>query len=176
MNLLIRCFLVWMTSFFRKPLKLTEPSILDLVVFPGDLDIYAHMNNGRYLTVMDLGRFDFILRSGLGSMARRMKWNPLVASAVVRYRRPLFLFQRYRLVTRVVSWDERWIYIEQRFEHDGHLVCVGLIKGLFFGARGRIPTHEVIHQVSPGLLPAQPPHWVSRWKDLEHSLPRGERH
>ena len=29
-------------------------------VWPNDLDTNAHMNNGRYLTLMDLGRFDLM--------------------------------------------------------------------------------------------------------------------
>jgi len=175
MNLLLRCLLVWLSTFVRKRLKILEPSVLSLTVLPNDLDIYGHMNNGRYLTVMDLGRFDFILRSGLGRLAREKAWNPLVASAVIRYRRPLFLFQNYRLVTRVTGWDTRWIYIEQRFERDGHLLAVGLIKGLFYGKSGRVSTHEVLNVLSPGICSPDIPKVVSSWRELESHLPRGEK-
>ena len=34
-------------------------------VWPNDLDTNAHMNNGRYLTLMDLGRFDLMTQCGL---------------------------------------------------------------------------------------------------------------
>ena len=39
-------------------------SYLTLRVCPGDLDTSLHMNNGRYWTLMDLGRTDLMLRSG----------------------------------------------------------------------------------------------------------------
>lgn len=34
-------------------------------VWPHDLDPSIHMNNGRYLALMDLGRLDLLIRSGL---------------------------------------------------------------------------------------------------------------
>ena len=140
MNLYFRCLLVWVLSLFRPRLGLLDISVLKLRVLPGDLDIYGHMNNGRYLTIMDLGRFDLILRSPLGKIIRRRQWNPIVAASTVSYYRPLQVFDGFELHTRVVAWDEKWVYLEQRFEKKGKLAAAGLIKGLLVGREGSVPT------------------------------------
>jgi acyl-ACP thioesterase len=66
MNLYFRLILVLISGLLSK----TRTSIMDVHsvwfrVLPNDLDTNLHMNNGRYLTIMDLGRTDAILRSGL---------------------------------------------------------------------------------------------------------------
>ena len=66
MNLWLRLIWLFLTTPFRPRLAIpTDVSVLGLRVLPNDLDLSLHMNNGRYLTVMDLGRLDLILRSGL---------------------------------------------------------------------------------------------------------------
>ncbi len=139
-------------------------SVLDFRVLPSDLDVYGHMNNGRYLTLMDLGRMDMLYRTGLIHIAKKRRWNPLVASSLVRYKKSLSLFQPYRLHTRIVCWDEKWFFIEQKFKINGHDIAVGLIKGLFYGHKGKVPTETVIaalgHQMSSPPMPDSIKMWL----------------
>lgn len=144
MNLFIRLMLVLLSGHFRPKLKVTDSSVLFFVVCPNDLDIYAHMNNGRYLTVMDLGRIDLILRSPLGEVASKNKWNPLVAASHMIFKRPLKIFETYRLRTRILGWDHKWFFIEQRFEHRNKVIATGYVKGLFRGPEGNIPSEEAL--------------------------------
>ncbi|HAJ90090.1 MAG TPA: Mesenchymal stem cell protein DSCD75, partial [Rhodospirillaceae bacterium] len=54
MNLLLRVLYVFISAFFKpKIADICAPSYLKLVVCPNDLDFNMHMNNGRYLTIMD---------------------------------------------------------------------------------------------------------------------------
>src|SRR4051812_18873135 len=108
MNLWLRLCWVWLRSRFAPKLSVLEASRLHLFVCPNDLDVYGHLNNGRYLALMDLGRIDLIWRSRLGDLVYKRKWYPLVAGVSIRYRRPLKLFQGFTLVTRVASWDAKW--------------------------------------------------------------------
>ena len=45
------------------------------------------MNNGRYLTLMDLGRADLVIRSGLWRAVLRHGWAPVVSAVKIRFRR-----------------------------------------------------------------------------------------
>ncbi len=54
---------------------------------PGDIDTYPEMNNGRFWTVMDFGRYDRAFRSGLMRMAHRNGWFFVAAGGSIRYRR-----------------------------------------------------------------------------------------
>jgi acyl-CoA thioesterase FadM len=47
----------------RGPLDLLGESVVRFRVWPGDLDFNLHMNNGRYLTLMGLGRLDLMARA-----------------------------------------------------------------------------------------------------------------
>ncbi|MBI2082239.1 MAG: thioesterase family protein [Deltaproteobacteria bacterium] len=131
MNLLFRLIKVILLSFFRPRFGTLEMGTLNFIVWPHDLDPLFHMNNGRYLTIMDLGRFDIILRTGIGRLSLKNKWMPLVGYVSIQYKKPLRFFQRYQLQTRLIAWDEKWFYLEQRFVRKGQLFARGLVKGIF---------------------------------------------
>ncbi|GAC28971.1 acyl-CoA thioesterase [Brumicola pallidula] len=46
---------------------------------PNDLDVNMHVNNGRYLTLCDLTRVDFFVRSGIAGLMLKHKWSPIIA-------------------------------------------------------------------------------------------------
>ncbi len=164
---LLRSFRVFAAALSRPPLHPLDESVVSFRVWPNDLDVNLHMNNGRYLTLMDLGRLDLVVRMGVLRTLRRRKWNPVVGSLQVRYRRSLLPFQRYDIRTRLVGWDERWFYVEQRFERAGETVAAALVKGLFLGPEGRVPTQAVVdatgHHVDPPALPEA----VAAWQESE---------
>lgn len=112
--------------------------------WPNDLDSNMHMNNGRYLTIMDLGRLDLILRTGLWPVMRARKWFPVIASAKVSFRRSLNVFETFELTTQVIGWDEKWLYIEHRMERGGKVMAQAFVKGLFLGPDGKVPMAELV--------------------------------
>lgn len=158
MNLFFRLLLLLFCMPFKKRLNIIDSSELSFHVLPNDLDIYGHMNNGRYLTLMDLGRMDWIWRTGLGRAARQNRWNPLVAASTIRYRKSLTLWKRFTLRTRILGWDEKWFYIEQVFKKGERVMASAVVKGLFRGPKGNVPASQILaalghHQPSPELSP-----------------------
>src|SRR3990167_8323768 len=144
MNLFFRILLLLFSMPFKKPLTLSEVSELRFTVLPNDLDIYGNMNNGRYLTLMDLGRMDWIWRTGLRKAARDNHWNPLVAASTIRYKKSLTLWKRFTLRTRILGWDEKWFYIEQVFKKGERVMTVAVVKALFRGPKGNVPPGVVL--------------------------------
>lgn len=158
MNLIFRLIWVILTARARGPMGVTEEGRFSLRCWPNDLDTNLHMNNGRYLTVMDLGRLDLILRTGLWTAMRRRKWYPVVGSAKITFRRSLNAFEAFDLTTQVIGWDDKWLYIEHRMERDGKLMAQAFVKGLFLGPDGKVPMAELVAAIghghgSPGLDP-----------------------
>lgn len=147
-----------------------EDSVIRFRVWPNDLDVNLHMNNGRYLTLMDLGRLDLIVRIGVLGTLRRRRWNPVIGSLQIRYRRSLLPFQEYAIRTRLLCWDERWFYLDQRFERGGEVVAVALVKGLFLGPEGRVPTQQVVDASPHRIASPPPPGAVSAWQEAERAL------
>lgn len=135
MNLWLRLLLYLIRYPWRTPLaSAADAGQLTFRVAPLDLDLSLHMNNGRYLTLMDLGRIDFMVRSGLWRAIRRHGWTPIASSIVIRYRRELKPFARFRLETRLISWAEASVVMEQTFillsgPHAGQVAARALFKG-----------------------------------------------
>ncbi len=166
----LRSLRVGLAALRRPRLHPLEDSVIRFRVWPNDLDVNLHMNNGRYLTLMDLGRLDLIVRMGVLGTLRRRRWNPVIGSLQVRYRRSLLPFQAYDIRTRLLCWDERWFFLDQRFERRGDVVASALVKGLFLGPDGRVPTQQVVDASPHRIESPPPPEAVSAWQDAERAL------
>ncbi|SJN12381.1 Mesenchymal stem cell protein DSCD75 [Leucobacter sp. 7(1)] len=84
-------------------------------VWPTDLDLLRHMNNGKYLSVMDVGRFDLIQRNGTWDVMTREGWYPVVVGQTISYRKSLNPWQRFWIESKILGFDEQAVYMEQRF-------------------------------------------------------------
>lgn len=115
-------------------------------VWPNDLDLNRHMNNSRYLALMDLGRYDLTRRIGLLQTARRNKWFPVVAAQTIRFRKSLAPFERFELHTRVAAWDAKSFYLEQTFTRGEELVAEAMVRARFLSRDGALTTAKVLEQ------------------------------
>jgi acyl-CoA thioesterase FadM len=147
-------------------LGVLDEDVLSMRVLPTDIDINFHMNNARYLSVMDYARMHLLARTRLLEHTLNSRWQPLVGATWVTYRRSLHLFAAYRLASRMVCWDERWFYIEQIFSRRDGLAAVGWIKGVLRDARGIVEPQQVIERVAPGLASPPMPGAVAQWNEL----------
>jgi acyl-CoA thioesterase FadM len=170
MSFLLRLLLVMLRAGFGKRRGLHEPSRVRVRVWPNDLDLNIHMNNGRYLTLMDLGRMDLMLRTGAMKLWFSRGWQPLVALSACRHFKALKCFQAFELRTTLLGWDEKWFYFEQRFLRGDDLYALGVVKALMAGKEGPVPSerlfkelgYENIFHHSPAL-----PEWVLTWLQAE---------
>lgn len=164
MNLWFRLLWLLLRQPFRPRIGALDTSELDLRVWPSDLDPNLHMNNGRYLALMDLGRLDLVMATGLGRVCWRRGWRPVAGAISIRFRRPLNPFVRFSLKTRILGWDEKWFYLEQVFAEPGGEVAQvpkgvdesqanrrveksfaqAVFRGLFLDRRGRVPSQAVM--------------------------------
>ena len=143
MNLYFRLFLTLLKALRGPRVRPGEAVELELRVLPTDLDLNGHMNNGRYLTVMDLGLATLFIRSGFARMCLNKGWRPMSGGSLVHFRRGLTLFQRYTLRLTLVGWDEFWSYCHFEFIRGGEVCATGVVKGATVSGKGRVPTSEV---------------------------------
>jgi acyl-CoA thioesterase FadM len=136
---------------------------LHLRIWPNDLDTNLHVNNGRYLTIADLGRLDWFVRAGVLRVARTQKAMPVVGDSLAKFRKSLNVFQTFTLETRLLGWDEKWGFIEHRFIRNKRVLGVIVIRGVFLGPKGPMKPNDLLtslshHRPSPPL-----PQWVVEW-------------
>ncbi|MCP3061223.1 SDR family NAD(P)-dependent oxidoreductase [Myxococcus sp. K38C18041901] len=133
-----------------------EESVTRWRVLPSDLDLFGHMNNSRYLAMMDLGRVDLLVRAGLLPQVLRHRWVVPVGETSLQFRDSLRLFESYELGTRLVSWDEQWLYFQQEFRRPsepGRPVVTGHVRAVFRDANGTVPPAQVLRSVAGHEVP-----------------------
>lgn len=164
MNLLVRLILVLVSALLRPRLVPMEASRVAFRVLPTDLDLNMHMTNARYFSVMDLGRLDLVVRSGLGRPMLRNRWQAVLGASTIRFRRSLKPFQRYDVVTRVLCWDDRWFYIEQRAETPQGTAAVAVMQGAFLGKGGIVPPADMLRAAGMAIDSPPVPDFVAAWR------------
>jgi acyl-CoA thioesterase FadM len=165
-NLYLRLFLLLFRLIALPRKGLLEASRVAFRVLPTDCDINFHMNNGRYLTFMDLGRVHLATQTGLMPVIIRKRWRAALAAAEINFIRSLAPFQRFDLVTRIVTWDEKYCYMEQKFESGGAVCAHAYVKGLFLDAKGRVASSTVLAEMGFGESPPPMPEELRIWAEL----------
>jgi YbgC/YbaW family acyl-CoA thioester hydrolase len=131
-----------------------------------DLDELRHMNNGVYLGLMDHARLDLLERTGLWRVLRAAGVYPVVTSQTITYRKSLTLGQRFTIETRLAGFDDRQVYIEQRFVVAGEQYAQGFVAGRFLRERGGVVSMADLADLTGVDVAGHPiPDWMHDWAE-----------
>ena len=173
MNLYLRLLLIWLRNLRRDRLHYLHAAESAFRVLPHDLDALGHMNNGRYLQIMDVARTEWMLLTGVAGAIRANRWAPLLGGGVIRYRHSLKLMQRYRVRTRLLGWDDRWFHLEHVFiDARERYVAVGVTRAALHSRTGWVLADDVAETVYPGARSPAVPALIRDWLSLEESMYR----
>ncbi len=169
MHLIFRTLLLLITSRRRSKLSIWDSSSLPLRALPTDVDIAVHVNNGMYFSLMDLGRFDLMVRAGVWDLMRKKKWSPVVQAEQIAFRKSVNLWQRYTLETRIIGLDDKSIWFEQRFVVDGEIYVRAHVATRLLGPDGPVSNEEILTTVAEELGQSKPaelelPEWLHEWR------------
>jgi YbgC/YbaW family acyl-CoA thioester hydrolase len=174
MHLILRTLLLLFTSRRRPPLSLWGTSSLPLRVLPTDIDIALHVNNGMYFSLMDLGRFDLMVRAGAWQKMRAKGWSPVVNLETISFRKSLTLWQQYTIESRIIGVDEKAIFFEQRMVADGEVYARAYIATRLVSATGPVSNEEIFAEVGQPPADLVLPEFLHRWRQ-ENALPSTRR-
>lgn len=168
MNLYFRFLLLAIKRLFHRPPQgPLDLCITPFRVVPSDLDVNLHMNNGIYLSLMDLGRTDLMIRAGFFWKLFPQGYYPVVVSEGIRFKKSLELFQTFELRTRLNSWTDKDFYIQQDFYRGEEFIARGVVKARFLqkGRKGTVPPAEIF-RVAQVEVPDQAPSALAESLDL----------
>ncbi|MCB2134538.1 MAG: acyl-CoA thioesterase [Rhodobacteraceae bacterium] len=152
-----------MTSARKPPLGLTDTHVSHHVCWPWDLDLWAELNNGRTLTIYDLGRIPLSVRTGLARLLKQKGWGITVAGNSLRYRRRVRMFDRLEMRSRCIGWDARFLYMEQSMWRAGDCTSHMLLRSAVTSKAGIVPPSQVVEALGK-TDPSPPlPDWVEAW-------------
>lgn len=120
----------------------------------GDVDTNLHMNQAAYARVAELGRVDWLVRSGALKRWRAEGCNPIVAEQRLVYRRELRPFQRFVVDTRAVAIDGRLLRVDHHLLVGDRVHTVVEVKLLLVGPEGVLSAERVAESCRDLLVPA----------------------
>ncbi|GAB3632855.1 acyl-CoA thioesterase [Microbacterium shaanxiense] len=131
---------------------------------PTDIDVLRHMNNGRYLSLFDLGRWDLLVRTGMADAMKSNGWYAVVSAETVTFRKSLQLWQRFDIESRLLGHDDRAIYLEHRAVVDGEIYARAIIRARMLKRSGGTLSHQELFAAvgRPEGLPDVEA-WVHEW-------------
>jgi YbgC/YbaW family acyl-CoA thioester hydrolase len=166
MNLIFRLLWILLNRRPRANMTALGPCRTPFRVYPTDLDILRHVNNGKYFSLMDIARIDMITQGGLTPHLRRLGWVPVVTAETIQLKRSLTLFQAFEIESKVVGWDEQAFVLQQQFTRNGKTIATALVRTAFLArGRGPVPPREVLQLLGlPTDSPELPP-TIHRWNE-----------
>ncbi len=167
----LRSARVLLAAHLGPPLDFEAESVLRLRVWLGDIDVFWELNNGRHLTLMDLGRFDLAVRSGFLRVVHREGWGLTVGGASVRFRHRVPPLSRVLLRTRVVGHDDRWFYFDQKIEKEGRVCSAALVRTAVIAKGKVVPVGRVLEALGRPGWGSELPRWVQAWIDADGERP-----
>ncbi|XP_066508874.1 protein THEM6-like isoform X2 [Hoplias malabaricus] len=157
LGLLIQAW--WLSPVF----DVTGEQTLGGRVHPHDIDL-CHMNNARYLRECDFARISLYARNGVLKTMRSLGATAVVAATTIRYRRPLCIGEGFELRSRIVTWDDKAFYVEQRFVSckDGMVAAIVFCKqSVLRSSPSKILQHLCQRKVEVPEFPEELQHWIN---------------
>ncbi len=156
---------------YRSSLHFGDSGIMNLRAGIFDIDHYGEINNGRQLTLMDLGRYDLGVRGGLMKVVKAKKWGLAVGGSSIRYRRRITLWKKFQLHSELLGHDGRWFYFLQKMCIKDSICSSALIKAGVVSKAGLIPASEVMQEFPDENWSGELPDWVHSWINAESQRP-----
>ena len=141
-----------------------------LRVWPNDLDINLHVNNGRYLALADIGRMHWFVRTGALAVAKQQNAFPVVGDAIAKFRRDLKVFQSFEIHTRLLGWDHKWGFIEHRFVRQHRVIGVVAIRGVFKAPSGPLDPGTLLTALAHAAPTPELPEWATCFQQSSELL------
>jgi acyl-CoA thioesterase FadM len=109
-------------------LSVFSPSVHTVSTPLGDLDYTLHKSNSTYLADLDLARgrhFYGLFRVGLQKYGKQGTVFPALGAVTCMFKKEIRPFARVRIWTRVLAWDDKWIFLVSHFASDDGIVETG---------------------------------------------------
>jgi len=141
------------------------------ICWPWDVDPWMELNNGRTLTLYDLGRLPMVWRAGLLPALRRRGWTMTVAGASVRYRRRVRMFQKFTMKGTILGWDARFFYFQQSMWSKGEATSSILARMAVATSDGIVAPDLVARELGWAEISPPLPEYVEAWIEAEAVRP-----
>lgn len=114
---------------------------------PFECDFYFHKSNSTYFEELDICRSGLMTKIFQKLFLKSKRWPYIpVANVFTNFLKDIKPFERYDVSSRILCWDEKWIYVISRFtKNNGKVLCsLSLTKYVLKDGRKTIPPKEAL--------------------------------
>ncbi len=160
----LRSFYCIWRAFRMRPLDLFDTHVSHHRIWPLDIDPWMELNNGRTLTLYDLGRLPLFARMGLLKATRKSGMFFTVAGASVRYRARIRPLDKVEMRSRVIGFDDRFTYIDQSLWLGETCANQVLIRtAVARRGKGIVSPGQALREMGFEAQSPELPDWVKNW-------------
>lgn len=134
------------TLFSKQLNDIFQSTHLKFIVMPWDLDLNFHLNNVRYLKLCNEARLVHIAKFGLLKILNREKAKFIIRSLDISYYKPLRLFEKFNLVTKILEIEESQILLEHSFWKGDELVAIVVCEATLISSIGKVDCKELLRR------------------------------
>ncbi|KAI5841557.1 hypothetical protein DFP73DRAFT_528616 [Morchella snyderi] len=128
---------------------------------PYECDLNLHKSNSTYFSDLDIARTHLICHLIKRSLRTRRTLYVALAGVACLFRREIKPLERYEIVSRILAWDGKWVWVVSHFvcirpEKDGgrKIFASALSKYVFKMGRVTVKPEEIFAECQ--LLPPRP--------------------
>jgi hypothetical protein len=109
---------------------------------------------------------------GLIGALKRNRWGLAIAGASVRYRRRITMFERIEMRSRLLSWDDKFVYVEQSmWKASGDCANHILLRAAITGRKGIIAPDRAVAEMDQDMTAPPLPDWATAWIAADATRP-----
>lgn len=154
------------------PMGIEDTHVSHHRCWPWDIDMWMELNNGRTLTLLDLGRIPLAKRTGLIDVLKSQRWGLTMAGVSVRYRRRIRTFEAFTMRSRAICWDDKFMYLEQcMVKANGEVANHALYRAAVTDKSGIVVPARVLEILDNDRVSPPMPEWVANWIQADASRP-----
>jgi len=156
---------------FRTKIKGSETTSLIFRVWITDIDVSV-MNHAAIMTVFEMGRADYMVRTNFFKIATKNKWFFPSQAINVQFYRPLKMFQKAEVFTKMSFVDETRFYMEQKIIRKGKPIAACFANGMAKKGRETIPTSKILAalKIDSKDVPSEKHDLVSMFKEKNDKM------
>ncbi|MEM8594335.1 MAG: acyl-CoA thioesterase [Pseudomonadota bacterium] len=141
-------------------------------VWPHRSDFNLHLNNAKYLSIMEHSRWCVFRKRGWFKSLFKARFAFVVAAYEIAYIRELPTFSRFTVTTKMLGWDEKYLYVEHKFIKKGVVCCHGLLKVAAVNSGRLVSSRDVCEVLGVSFDGSPDMAFIAPWKELSEEKRR----
>ncbi len=164
----IRFVWVILKSLLSKKRTLSEDFVLHFWAVPLlDTDV-SLLFTQTYAQWMGLARWNLLFNSEFRHFALKKGWLPVTTKETMKYKRSVKAFNRVKLTTRLLHWNDHRFYFEHIFTVKGKVKAITYVEGLVRGPKGHLRPKEAFAEMGVTRESPPLPTDMQGWIDLAY--------